>query len=55
MVRAYTWLADAKRVLSLTVTVTLKGLPVLLVGVPEMIPVAGSIASPDGKPVADQV
>lgn len=52
MVREYPWLACAE-VLSVTVTVTLKGLPVSVVGVPEIVPEFGSIASPVGSPVAD--
>jgi hypothetical protein len=41
--------------LSVTVTTTLYGLPLLLVGVPEIVPVAAPMLSPAGKPVADQV
>jgi hypothetical protein len=40
---------------SVTVTVTLKGLPTALVGVPEMTPVAGTMFNPGGRPVADHV
>jgi hypothetical protein len=42
------WLSD-------TVTCTANGLPLLVVGVPLIMPVAATIVSPLGKPVADQV
>ena len=54
MISVYPWLAVAD-VLSVTVTVTLNGLPVLVVGVPEIVPVVESIESAPGKPIADQV
>jgi hypothetical protein len=40
---------------SFTVTVTLKGLPTLVAGVPLITPVVGFIDSVPGSPVADQV
>ena len=54
MVSAYPWLAVAD-VLSVTVMVTLNGLPVFVVGVPEMVPVVESIESAPGRPTADHV
>jgi len=54
MVSEYPWLAVAD-VLSVAVTVTLNGLPVFVVGVPEMVPVVESIESAPGRPTADHV
>src|SRR5438270_9548503 len=40
---------------SVTLTVTVNGLPLAVVGVPEMMPVVGAMLKPAGNPVADQV
>ena len=39
-------------VVSVAVTTTLNGLPVVVLGVPVMMPVLGAMASPVGSPVA---
>jgi hypothetical protein len=43
------WAGDVTPVLSLTVTPNAKGLPLAVVGVPEMAPVAGFRLNPGGN------
>ena len=54
IVRLYVLLA-VREWLSVTVTITVNGLPTLVAGVPEMTPVVGAMLNPLGRPVADQV